>query len=322
MHRLRILVPAIGCWLAVAAASRPARAADGDDRKTGNDVISATRGDLEALKTDRLLPSDPKLALPSFETPALSVPTPAPAPLLPQDASPEKAGQSGQGKSRTWLIDAMEKNFPESSTARGQGQDRNGRTRTDATKSDRDLDLLGLAGDAKTGGRATDPAEQGAAARQEPARSSVADVKDAPNPLQGFMAGWMTPRDFNLLLKPDAPGGAPALAAPPGENPGQSFTSMSVPASAPGGLLPGLDAPANPPVRAPVENPYLQPIALPPSGPAMLDLGPPPPPVVMRPPPSAAAPEPEPEKPAPAFTRPELQKRDDDAKYFPQLKHF
>jgi hypothetical protein len=306
MAHLRIILPS-GLLLAFLAVAPGVRAA-AEEKKSGNDVITATRRDLEALKTDRTLTSEPRPALSGLEAPAMEMPSSVPMPMPdPQ----QKKSSPDAGKSANWLIDAMKKSAPRSPADRNR--DRMDKSE-DELKSDDDL-----FGDAKeTADRTT--ASQEPARRDDPGDSPA--VKTAPNPLTGFMAAWMTPRDFNLLLKPEetGPGAAPAGTA---DMPGQAFfgpgpTGMiTVPTDV--AALGGNATRPNDPAGSPT-NPYLQAMTLPTlPNPGAIELTlPAPPPVTPRPtvPPPQAAPEP------PAYFRPEIQKRDDDAKYFPQLKRF
>lgn len=319
MPGCRIIV-LTGLLLASAAADG-AQAADEDEKKPVNDTITATKRDLEALKIDRILPADQKLSLPGMEAPSMSMPPVLPAPTSPPDQNPsqnprQNGTAAGSDKSPTWLIDAMEKDAPHSLDERGR--DKTGKSGADFKPE------AGRFGDAaETTGPANAPSR---ADRRETARDEAAElsaVKDAPNPLSGYMAAWMTGRDFNLLLKPEETGAARLPTGSMGA-PGQDlpFTgSAGFDAALPGGAVPDPASRSNGPAGA-AENPYLEVIALP-SPPGLLpaELNAPPPP--MSPPRPASAslpPPPAPDQPAPFQS--EIRKRDDDAKYFPQLKRF
>jgi hypothetical protein len=137
------------------------------------------------------------------------------------------------------------------------------------------------------------------------------------------MAGWMASDSFDLLMKSHDPDRIKL----PGEAWIDFNQRLALPDSAdftaaPTGPDLGDPAPrAVPGMAEATQNPYLQNIAQPdPVHPGAGTL----PPQAPVPPPSAqtlAEPPPPPADATPAFLQ-ELQKRDDDAKYFPQLKHF
>ena len=325
MPRLRrqlfVLVPLLG-W-----AAAPAPAAE-QDAKTGNDTISATRRDLEALKSDRNLPLDSsKVALPTIDAPTIGAPASlGPAMPLPPTAQPPP-GQSPARRSNSWLIDAMGANSGEKTNSLQQlmlGED--GRAKTGRAISD-SRSRLGLTGVEKDSVLGAGNGMQRDVQTKPGEKSDFAPLKDAapaPNPLAGYMAGWMTSRDFNLLAKPDT-GGAPGWSgggpSPAVAGSGEAFAASPAFFSAIGGSVEVGAAKGGGPAGAP-ENPYLQALTLP--APAPVPAVPP----VLAPPSPASFPSVLPPLDAPApparteVARPELQKRDDDAKYFPQLKRF
>jgi len=312
----------LGPGLLLAFASAGLAAADAPKQPV-SETINAARQGLEALKADPTLPSsDLRLALPSFDTPSLTLPAPNASPLPATSTQPEKPTAFQAGKSGSWLIDAMEKNA--SSSASDPHRGKTGRTNDDAK------DGLGLTLGSErnpTDDKGNTFAENVAGDRTGP--SDQSPVKDAPNPLGGFMAGWMTSRDFNLLYKTTDGGGAPfASMSTPTDNPGLNLlpAGTDFAAAMPGGSAvvavprpsPGLERP---------ENPYLQALApvLLPGGGGPADLSTPP---MLMPPLSAPVPL-QPDASArsqaqggPGADLPEILKRDDNAKYFPQLKHF
>lgn len=323
-RQLLVLVPLLA-WAAVRVqAAEPAA-----------DAISTTRRDLEALKSDRNLPLESsKVALPTIDAPPIGAPTPLdPSLPLPPNAQPQP-GQGQPRRSNSWLIDAMEgnsgDNSPNGAGKTGSlqqlmlGEDGRGKTGRAASDSRSRLGLSDIEKDGVLGNRSGLP--RGADPKAE-GKSELAPLKDAaPNPLAGYMAGWMTSRDFNLLAKPDT-GGAPGLpgggAGPAATGPGDSFSpSPAFFSAAIGGAADLGPSRGSGPAGAP-ENPYLQALALP----APLPAGPPP---LALPPSPASAPFPSvlpplDSPPPPArneLSHPDLQKRDDDAKYFPQLKRF
>jgi hypothetical protein len=307
MTRLRLI---IFTGLLLASAAADGVRADEAEKKAVNDTITATKRDLEALKTDHILPVDQKLSLPGMEAPSMSMPSSLPAsPLRQNEPGPAPT------KSATWLLDAMEKDSPRSPDERSR--DTTGKFGTDSKSQ------AGPFGDAKETARSADGTD-----RREPARGEterLSNVKDAPNPLTSYMTGWMTPRDFNLLLKPEETGAA-TLPGSSLDTPGQSLFlpgSTNFAAALPGGAVSDLAVRNGPAGPGPAENPYLQAIALPSpqGGPLPAELNAPPVQLAApRPAPLSLPPVSEPDKPAPY--RPEMLKRDDDAKYFPQLKRF
>jgi hypothetical protein len=337
MSRLRrqffVLVP----LLAWAAAGSPVQAqAAEQETRPANDAISATRRDLEALKSDRNLPMDSsKVALPTIDAPQIAAPTTlGPGAPLPPTAQ-SKPGQGQPRRSNSWLIDAMEGNSGENSLNGGanpkdpwqqlmlgdDSRDKAGRANGDSGSrlGLSNVEKDGILGDRRNLSRGTSSAADG--------KPELAPLKDAaPNPLAGYMAGWMTSRDFNLLAKPDtggAPGspegisGSPITGATEAFSPSSAFFSAAV-----GGPVDFGSSRGSGPTGAP-ENPYLQALTQPPPSSTL-------PPALTLPPMSAPAPVssvlPPLDNPAPParleFAHPELQKRDDDAKYFPQLKRF
>lgn len=323
---LLVLVPLLGWAVVRVQAAEPT-----------NDTISTTRRDLESLKTDRNLPADSaKVALPTIDAPVGVTPAPlTPTGPLPPDAQ-LPPGPRQPRRSNSWLIDAMEGNSTPGSLNGGAskttdpwqllmlGEDsraKDGKAGSDSRSR------LGLSDVEKDGILGTRSGSQRGADAAADGKADPASLKDAaPNPLAGYMAGWMTSRDFNLLARPET-GGAPGLSGGSPVSrvtaPAETFSPSSAFFSAAGGG-PVEVGPARGegPAGAP-ENPYLQALTLPAPSPAQ------PPALVF---PSSPGPAPFPtvlppmDRPTPPergeLSHPELQKRDDDAKYFPQLKRF
>lgn len=145
----------------------------------------------------------------------------------------------------------------------------------------------------------------------------------APNPLDRYLAAWMTPGDY-AALQPSLGAGLSVSSAESG-----GLGAVSLPASLGGGLsglaLPG--GPASPdalgvaapaPSAPPRENPYLQTFTLPPA-PAVGLLATPPPPAPST---LTPAPSPAPANPAPRPSVPDFARPAQDEKYFKQLKRF
>ncbi len=281
--------------VSAAAAAVPVRAAEEPAKKAVNDTITATKGDLEALKADHVMPLDPRLTLPGMGAPELSMPSSLPLPRPPTTAT-ESAKTA---KSGAWLIDAMEKKSAHSSDPRN-------RERADKSGA-------GLNSPAAAFGEEKDMTVQ--MDRRELVRDeaeAVAAVKDAPNPLTGFMEAWMTPHDFNLLktTMETSPGPSPL------NSPDRLGQALALPDASGFAATADLARRAGP--AGPVENPYVQAMTLPSPQSLLPELKTPLP--LPGPNPAGFLPPPVQEKPAPF--RPEVQKRDDDAKYFPQLKRF
>jgi hypothetical protein len=296
-----------------------------EEQKKADDSIMANRKDVEALRTDPLLSPQQKLALPS-ELDSSTLPTFATSgPALPNSRQKSKEDQKRETKSGGWLVDAMMKKKPEQDS----------RDSLKADKTD-ELDLLGHKQDPddEHPNLAVADVRPSAKDRDQTTgrdRESPSDLKagaKALNPLTGYMAGWMTPGDFSLLQKPDTPGGStlrtdlPDLAAQSALGPSgllADFDRTAAPSSRPGdsSLLPG---------GGPKENPYAQLLAggSPGANGSLADsiqhqladpslLAPPPPPPALMPPP-------EPSRASPLV--PDNLKRNEDPKYFPQLKRF
>jgi hypothetical protein len=312
----------LGPGLLLAVASAGLAAADAPKQPV-SETINAARQGLEALKADPTLPStDLRLTLPSFDTPSLTLPAPT-APLLPvTSAQPDQPTAFQAGKSSSWLIDAMEKNSSASVADPRRGK----------TSRTNDDTKAGLSLTPGTERNAADDKDNALAENVSGDRTALSDqspVKDAPNPLGGFMAGWMTARDFNLLYKTTEGGAAPfGSLSTPADNTGLNLlpTGTDFAAAMPGGSAVVAMPRSNPGLERP-ENPYLQTLApaLMPGGSGPADLSTPPMPV---PPLSALAPlqsdaSARSQPPSgPGADLPEILKRDDNAKYFPQLKHF
>lgn len=269
------------------------------------DAIAAARRDLETIKAARSVTETPKAGLPSFATPEMQIAPPAPrratAPLTAAEAAAAK-------KSANWLVEAMMK-----PPARAREDQRRGERR-EASSVSPDEDTTT---DAVSGERTAASERNDVHLRRETAENSAAVV----NPLNGFMAGWMTPQDFKLL-QPGMMGESAAHRVARGDT--SQRASDGAMAADLTGLAPfGRTGPTTMP-PAPRENPFLAEFASPtPATPAArasvpsLAGGAPPSAHVstarVTPPPVAPAPKPV----MPAFVKP-----NDDAKYFKPLKKF
>jgi len=262
--------------------------------------LEQAKQDLKVLPTLRKESERPELRLPD-----LAAPTPAmdlPAPLTP--AGRPAAGldeDNKQKSSRNWLVDAVMK-----------GDDR----RTDRTgRSDKGQRDEAEALDGNGGLLERDPHRE-LAREKEPlhaARDGESTLA-AVNPLEPFMADWISKRDHAVLLPAIPPSqGLGGTHTPPGGGPDQAVTI----------IFRGIDGRADPiggplPQRA-APNPFLEALQAP-----------------SIPPPAAAPPPPLPGEGdrAPLLRPPEttretrsqppldLSKPPDDKKYFPQLKRF
>lgn len=321
--------------------------------------ISNAKKELDLLRASRGLPTDTRSAMPRLElpsAPALSLGGDAPAPAVsPKDAKPSTK------RSTNWLVDAMQKETDATATGKG--------TRAGARESDvrdRLLDLPNRLATEAAGRGANGEIEAASdsdllqmqlelerrqAARRDAEAAETARKTDLPvfNPLNSYMAEWMSAGDYALLQAgagANAVGGSNSPDAASTANSNSGLISALSGTSLPGGpaaasaalggdsisaAFGGMDRDflAAPSRASAAANPFLQPLdpAAPSpvsaanlsatSAPAAFPLlpgtsdGP-----VQRP---AFAPEPPPSAPAklPDFVRPQT-----DEKYFKQLKRF
>jgi len=285
-------------WLLVATAvafaeDRPAPPA-GKSAPPEEDAIVGAKRQFEALKAAPGGPAQAAAHMPSFATPDF---TPgAPAPHTP--AARAEAAATARKKSANWLVDAMAE----------KGKKIPGR---DGRNGTQDGDDINGAVESPSGER-----EPGEKARAAPRKS----FEPGLNPLDHYLATWMTPQDLALLrpvMRSD-PSGLPdrmdfGLASPNAAAPGTS------PAGAVGLLLSGPAASGA--SAAPRDNPFLQSLTPPaqPGGTLLPPLArgpaaPPPASSLMAPPPN---PPPAPKSVTPGFVKPR-----EDEKYYKQMKRF
>lgn len=228
-----------------------------------------------------------------------------PPPVRMQSADERKKAK----RSQNWLVDAMMK--PErDGSERGTAADDD-----EATTDDEGLDPLEKLIVEQL--RAEDPDDKAHAKAKEFEADDATRLEHAFNPLDNFMAAWISPRDHELLLKAKTGNSDPVVTVLPGRDLPVAALGGSTFASPNERSAPGL--------TQPIENPYLQ-------------LGTP----VLPTPPAAPMPEaqfrPESSTPAPTLNpapvdsrRPadlkaplpgSLKKAEVDARYFPQLKRF
>lgn len=317
MNRARFIL--VGLLIALVA-----RGAE-EAKKTDGDSIAASRRELEALKAERI-----DLRARNVTVPELDAPEDTFRPqdsLMSKKARDELKAKAKAAKSANWLIDAMEKNASTEKDSRkpsGSEKIKTGEPRlTSGTLSGDQNTRLDV--DALSGRRNSDVRQPATTESRE----AKAPKEEVINPLAGFMASWMTPRDYELLQKSPGPNGSsgPVSASPVSSGLGA--------ASDPDGMLQRFDrsagaAPVNSspgPTVAVRENPYLQStlrsMTETPSVIRELSLSPP---TVVAPSAPSAPPVSNYEPVAPVdriapFVLEKL-KRSDDAKYFPQLKRF
>jgi hypothetical protein len=161
------------------------------------DPITTAKKDFATIKS-LSSPADPASVLPSMDlkdlgpSPGAHVDSPAPLPDTEAVLDPtKKKEKEGTGN---WLVDAMDKKSDRPTTSRG---------RDDGLKSDPDL--------------LRDADRSGAPAERDPQASAEAGEKGdraaaapAINPLDSFMAGWISAHDHDLLLPVAKSGGAQA----------------------------------------------------------------------------------------------------------------
>ena len=233
----------------ITGTTRPAAAAD------AGTALDAAKRDLDLIKASRE-PGPPAAdALPKFATPEWQHGSGAtPVPKSVGQKSPNAS--AAQKKSTHWLVDAMEKG---SSDARTGDKTREARRR-DATRGEgtaigappgesdsADREDLELAGEKEA--RRAEEDREGRDASSAARKPEAA----APNPLAGYLAGWMTPADY-ALLKPviesadaDASERGTGSIANPSSGPAAFSFSTTTPASR-----------ASSPLMAPTENPFIE----------------------------------------------------------------
>ncbi len=296
-----------------------------------DDAIAKAKRDYEAMKaakagTDTGTPA----ALPKQDAAAFDLHLTAdlPGPSSSPNAKKHELDKAlAAKKSANWLVDAM--TDPKASDGK-DGRDPFALRPQDGSGRLGEPDLLAQ-------DRALAREKEGSAAQAAHNGTVGADKRattaEAPNPLAHYMAAWMTPQDLALLNASKAgaapglpragvlpsPGevpsvGAPGLAdlTPPGTEPEGAAAELgnAIPGQPPkeNPYLADLTLPAPPPMaNAPASVPGAIPSLLPPtpaSGPAM---------------PGAPAIQP-PARVSPLLEQ--IQKEQDDAKYFKQLKRF
>jgi hypothetical protein len=187
-----------GCALPLVLALAVARA--GDASEAAPDSISSAKKDLAAVKALGTPAESPVASLPSVDMKAVGpgpggVRIDAPAPLPADDeATADPSKRKEKGATGNWLVDAMDKKTDKERSASG---------RDALSKVDRDLAL-------RNGERAAtreeleSPGAPESAGRAGPKESNASVY----NPLDAFMAGWVSARDRELLLPARGDGAA------------------------------------------------------------------------------------------------------------------
>lgn len=271
------------------------------------DAIAAAKNDFDRIKSARdaaLLPDSrlPKMSVPELASPSV----PSTTTVVPRSKLPLK-----EGKSATWLADAMAK---ESGARERRGRDANGRERERRG---------GLSNEDVASERSADPvfgtrSRVSESARQGDEPESVTAMKPA-NPLETFLGDWMTPQDY-ALLKPGLSKSFDREGSRAHQTLGPAGTS------APNGLtafFPRSDSVNTGLSSAPRENPYLEAMR---SellvGPGSVNVNPVVAPPIARPPSASSITSAPPPPLSPAPRIPEFVKPSTDDKYFKPLKRF
>jgi len=292
-----------GLWAATGAwaATEGTKAPPATDPAPPDPIAEAKR-QFEAIRNQRReMVSDAELKL-NIAPPALPMDQPLPRPLRAA-SSLEAAKAAKADAQKTWLLDAMRQ-------------------------------------PAKTGGKSRRPGEEEAATaddfgfEKKPAESAESTPRDsrgqehtAPvgDPLRDYLAVWMTPADYAVLVKPTKDRQEAAL--------GTDFTAGLAPLAMVGdwtspGMRTGADVSPAPADLAPRENPYLKSSQFTATAfgtassvaSTFNGVQPEPRPLV---PPSALTPDrTNPPQPVTPPALPDRLKPADDRKYFPQLKRF
>lgn len=276
--------------------------------------LAAAKSDYEAIKASGDSQRQQNLTTPAL--PVIDLP-PQELRLLPGASAPEwlqrqmkeRARARPTAQSPTWLLDAM----GVQPTGAPKPVDARAGAATPETAAEGEATTAG-SGDFLAHARQLQREAEQRDRTQVAERALTAATRESPNPLAGFMAGWMTPHDYELLAAKPEPG--PARFEPlSGTSPTANGTASPLSAggrdeSMAGAPAPGAAAPANP-YLAELTNAF----APTPHEPAQLSLPTQPEePRVLRP-------EPPPAPRAPTAAE-EFRKTQNDGKYFKQLKRF
>lgn len=286
------------------------------------DAIAAAKRDYDAIKAANSAVEQPGLALPKADVPTIDLKTTEPAePLELRMRSgkltrEEKARLRQKERSANWLLEAMSE---QKDSARERGPAEGSHEKSAAELAPRSGDFL-----ANSVALLQAKNAQESQRRQE---SETAELRARPdvNPLSGYMAGWLSPRDYDLLKMTDKAPAADGIPTPPASG-GASVPGSDLAASLDAGATNVADAPLLSGGNSPAQNPYLSDLPLLPSAsvlaaptPAISAFETPP----ATPAPSVWTPAPEPARANEAASPlKELIKSRDDEKYFKQLKRF
>lgn len=287
------------------------------------DALKAAR---EAAQRGQGSGALPRMTVPELQIGLGSDPRPAQGTKANPATDPTK-------KSANWLLDGMAREAARRDGDRGRAPNSNARDRREPTTRESGAAGPTLAdGVPVEAGSLTDPQSGPSSARDalDTAQSEKEKTSEAPNPLNRYLAEWMTPRDY-ATLKPSLTEGLGADGSGRG-----GLGDVALPASMGGGLsgvtLPGgITAPdtiaagskaASPTIAPPRENPYLQSFALPSAPATSLPATPPPPAPSSAAPVLSPLPSPAPVNPAPKPAVPDFARPAQDEKYFKQLKRF
>lgn len=319
------MIAIASAWLAASLTS--AEAPPPASAPTPAQSIESAKKEFEALKAAREAAQRgqgstalPRLSVPELQT-GLGDPLPAQGTKANPAVDPTK-------KSANWLVDGMTKEAVRRDGDRSRSTEPYARDRGANGSSS---DETGVSDAAS----ANDPRNEITSTRD----SRSADHSDreksaeAPNPLNRYLAAWMTPRDY-ATLKPSLTEGLSAHGAAQSSGLGE----VSLPASLGGGLsgvtLPGGIAPpgadplslspkgSSPAISPPRENPYLQSFALPAAPATTLPATPPASAPFTVAPVMSPMPSPTPAAPAAKPAVPDFARPAQDEKYFKQLKRF
>jgi hypothetical protein len=289
--------------------------------RESEDAIAAAKRDYAAIKTAHSGLEQPTLALPQADVPALDLKTTEPAEPLElrmrtgKLTREEKERLRQKERSANWLLEAMNE---QKDSARELGP-------AEGSHEEGAVEIAPRSGDflANSVALLQEKNAQESRRRQE---SETAGLPAAPaaNPLSGYMASWLSPRDYELLKAADktpAAAGVPTSPASGGGGVPVSDVAMSLEA----GAANPEDAPLLPGAISPAQNPYLSDLPLLP--PASILAAPAPAMTTFEAPPATPPPgwTPAPESPrasSAASPLEELIKSRDDEKYFKQLKRF
>lgn len=182
-------------------------AKDASGAPTPSDPLGAAKRDYAAIEEAKTGVQPGKAARPQQSMPTLEVGT-GPEFQRPAEATrknAKKTGQRARGASGNWLLDGMAAVKKSDANQKSAGEKGEPRDFERASKLD----------DAKLGEELVELGEEAENSERTESLAKTSKerekrVETAPNPLNNYMASWMTPRDLELLQpKGGAPGAAP-----------------------------------------------------------------------------------------------------------------